>query len=91
MSHEPVPRLLDRFDFRVFFGFIHRLGYGHIAHYLFKLCIESNLKQVVIKLQLVHLLLFDVLIDVKLTMQIFLEESFHTEYMTRGNPQDRLF
>ena len=90
MCREPLATLIDWLNLRVFRGGICGLSHCHVTHYFLELGIKADFKQVLIKLQLINLLLFDVLIDIKLTMQIILEESAYPNNVPRWDPQNRL-
>lgn len=51
---------------------------GQVLHYILVLLIELDLEQVLIQLELSYLPQFDVLVDIKLALQLLLMEATHS-------------
>lgn len=51
---------------------------GQILHYIIILLIELDLEQVLIQLELSYLPQFDVLVDIKLALQLLLRDAAHS-------------
>jgi len=58
---------------------------GQVLHYILVLLIELDLKQVLIELELSYLPQFDVLVDIKLALQLLLRDAAYSNDIPHWN------